>query len=94
MRPLEQGGTSANLVESRGVRATQSGGVGVVGEAEQRDVRIRLGDVICVDPGDVGDHEVGRLDPVRRLEAMLRQERLELAPDEEVDPAEEDRRHA
>jgi hypothetical protein len=25
---------------------------------------------------------------------MLRQERLELAPDEEVHPAEEDRRHA
>jgi hypothetical protein len=25
---------------------------------------------------------------------MLRQERLELAPDEEVDPAKEDRRHA
>jgi hypothetical protein len=25
---------------------------------------------------------------------MLRQERLELAPDEEVDPAQEDRRHA
>jgi hypothetical protein len=25
---------------------------------------------------------------------MLRQERLELAPNEEVDPAQEDRRHA
>jgi hypothetical protein len=25
---------------------------------------------------------------------MLRQERLKLAPDKEVDPAEEDRRHA
>jgi hypothetical protein len=25
---------------------------------------------------------------------MLRQERLELAPDEEVDPTQEDRRHA
>jgi hypothetical protein len=25
---------------------------------------------------------------------MLRQERLKLAPDEEVDPAKEDRRHA
>ncbi len=53
-----------------------------------------LGDVVRVDPCNVRDHEIGRLDTVRRLEAMLGSERLELASDEEVDPTQQDRRHA
>ena len=51
-------------------------------------------DVVRIDPRDVGDHEIGRLDAVGGLEAMLREERLELAPEEEVDPCEQDRSHA
>ena len=92
--PLEERGFRHDLVESGGVRASQSLGVGVIGVTENRHIGIAVGDVVRVDPRDVGDHEIGRLDPVSRLEAMLRQERLELAPDKEVDPAQEDRRHA
>ena len=94
MRPFEERGFRDDLIEPCSMRATQSLGVGVVRVAEDRHVGVVVRDVVRVDPRDVGDHEIGWLDPVGRLEAMLRQERLELAPDEEVDPAQEDRRHA
>ena len=94
MRPFEERGFRDDLVEPCGVRAAQPLCVRMVRVAEDRYVGVVVGDVAGVDPRDVGDHKIGWLDPVRRLEAMLRQERLELAPDEEVDPAQEDRRHA
>ena len=94
MRPLEERRFRDDLVEAGGVSTSQTLGVGVVRVPENRHVGVVVRDVVCVDPRDVGDHEIGCLDPVSRLEAMLRQERLELAPDEEVDPAQEDRRHA
>ena len=94
MRPLEERRFRDDLVEAGGVSTAQPLRVRVVRVPENRHVRIVVGDVVCVDPRNVRDHEVGCLDPVGRLEAMLRQERLELAPDEEVDPAQEDRRHA
>ena len=91
---LEERRLDDHLVETGRVRAPEPGGVGVIRVAEDRNVREVVGDVVRVDPRNVGDHEVGWLDPVRRLEAMLRQKRLELPPDEEVDPAQEDRCHA
>ena len=91
---LEQRRLDDYLIESGGMRATQPGRVGVVREAEDRHVGVAVGDVAGVDPRDVRDHEVGRLHAVRGREPMLRKQRLELAPDEEVDPAQEDRRHA
>ena len=94
MRAFEQRRLGDDLVESCRVRATQPLGVGVVRVAQYRHVRVGVCDVVRVDPRDVGDHKIGWLDPVRRLEAMLWQKRLELPPDEEVDPTEEDRRHA
>ncbi len=94
MCPFEERGFRDNLIEPCSVSAPQSLRVGVVREAEDRHVRIVVGNVVRIDPSDVGDHEIGWLDPIRRLEAMLRQERLELPPDEEVDPAQEDRCHA
>ncbi|MCW2963731.1 MAG: hypothetical protein JWO17_983 [Actinomycetia bacterium] len=94
MRPFEERGFRDDLVEPCGVSAPQSLRVRVVRVTEDRHVGVVVRDVVGIDPRDVGDHEIGWLDPVRRLEAMLRQERLELAPDEEVDPAQEDRRHA
>ena len=94
MRPFEERGLRDDLVEPRSMSAPQPLRVGVVRVTEDRHVRVVVGDVIRVDPRNVGDHEIGWLDPVRRLEAMLRQDRLELPPDEEVDPAQEDRRHA
>ena len=93
-RPFEERGFRDDLVEARGMRAPQALRVGEVRVAENRHVGVAVRDVVRIDPRDVGNHEVGWLDPVRCLEAMLRQERLELAPNEEVDPAQEDRRHA
>jgi len=94
MRPFEERRFRDDLIEARRVGAPQSLRVGVVRVAEDRHIGVVVGDVVRVDPRNVGDHEVGWLDPVRRLEAMLRQKRLELPPDEEVDPAQEDRCHA
>ena len=75
------------------MRATQSLGVRVVREAENRDLRIVVRHVRGVDARDVGDHEIGGLDALRRLETVLRQQGLELAADEEVDPTQQDRCH-
>ena len=91
---LEERGFRDHLVEPGSMRAAQPGGVRVVRVAEDRDVRIGLRDVVGVDARDVRDHEVGRLDAVRGHEPMLRQDRLELAAHEEVDPTQQDRRHA
>src|SRR6185437_14953051 len=47
-----------HLVEAGGVAGTQSGGVRVIRVPEDRYVRVRVGDLLGVDPGDVDDHEV------------------------------------
>jgi len=57
-------------------------------------VRPRFDDLIRVDARDVGDHEVGRVDAVRRHEVMLGEQSFELPSEEEVDPREQDGRHA
>ena len=44
----------------------QPGRVGVVREADDRDVRVRVGDLVRLDPGDVRDHELGLGDRVGR----------------------------
>ena len=92
-RAFEERRFRNHLVESRSVRATQSCGVGVVRIAENRNVGKCLRDVDRVDAGDVGDHEIGRLDAVRRHEPMFRQDPFELPSNEEVDPTQQDRRH-
>ena len=74
--------------------APQPVGVRMVREAEQRRVRIRIRDVVGVDPRDVDDHEVGRVDPLRGDETMVREQRLELPAQKEVDPDEQDPGHA
>ena len=61
---------------------------------EDRNVREAIDDVVGVESGDVGDHEIGRVHAVGRLEAVPGNERLELAPDQEIDPTQQDRRHA
>ena len=91
---VEQRRFRDHLVESGRVRAAQAGRVGVIRVTENRDIRVRLRNVYSVDARDVRDHEIGRLDAVDRHETMLRQDPLELAPDEEVDPTQQDRRHA
>ena len=93
-RPLEQRRSGTHLIESGGVRASKPGGVRVVREAEQRDVREVVGDVDRIDPRDVGDDEIRRIDTLRRHETVTGEEPLQLAAKEEVDPHEQDRRHA
>jgi hypothetical protein len=92
-RALEQSRFRDHLVESGRVRAAQPGRVGVIRIPENRDIRVRIRNVHSVDARDVRDHEIGRLDAVDGHETMLRQDPLELAPDEEVDPTQQDRRH-
>src|SRR6266404_8527242 len=75
------------------MRGAQAGGVRVVRVPEDRNVGIRVCDLLGIDARDVGDHEVGALSALDRDEVVLRQERLELAPEEEIDPAQQDRGH-
>lgn len=91
---LEERGLDDHLVEAGRMGAAEALGVCVIGVAEDRNVRIAVSDVVRIDPRDVGDHEVGWVDPVRRREPVLGKHRLELAADEEVDPTQQDRRHA
>ena len=94
LAPSKQSRLREHAVEAGGVRATQSSGVRVIREPEQRHVGIGVGDLVRIDAGDVRDHQIGRLDPVGRLEAMLWKERLELPAEENLDPTQQDRRHA
>src|SRR3954468_22919248 len=92
--PLDEGGFDDDLVESGRVRSLQTGRVGVVREAENRDVRVGVRDLICLDTGDVDDHELRQVCVVARDEVMLREQGLQLAPEKEIDPTQQDRRHA
>src|SRR5262245_34375489 len=90
---LLERGLREHLVESRFVGTSQAGGVGVAREAHDRDVRVGVRDLVGLDAGDVGDDELGRLDRVRRHQLMAGQQHVELAPEEEIDPSQQDRRH-
>jgi hypothetical protein len=83
-----------HLVEAGGVRATQAGRVRMVREAYDRDVRIRVRDLLRVDASDVADDELGLLDAIRADEAVIWQHDFELAAEEEIDPSQQDRRLA
>src|SRR5947209_4630939 len=90
---LDECGLHDHLIEAGGDAGPQAGRVGVVRVAEDRHVRIRVGDLLGVDARDVDDHEVRRVRMVDRDEMMLGQERLELPTEEEIDPTQQDRRH-
>ena len=76
-----------HLIEPGLVRAAQPRGVLVVREAEQRHVRILVGDVVRIDASNVRDHQIRRIRAVARHEVMARERSLELGPDEESTPA-------
>jgi hypothetical protein len=65
----------------------------VPAEPENRYLRIRLGYVHRIDAADVRDHEIGPVHAVGRDEVMSREQGLELAPKEDIDPTQQDRRH-
>jgi len=75
------------------VRPAETGGVGVAAEANNRNVEVRVRDVVRIDPADIGNHKVGPIGTVARDEMMPRQESLQLAPEEDIDPTQQDRRH-
>jgi len=58
----------------------------VVREADDRDVRIGVRDLLGIDARDVREHELGILRVIDRDETMVGQERIELPPHEQVDP--------
>jgi hypothetical protein len=82
-----------DLVEPGRVRPLEPGAVGVIREADDRDVGPGVDDLLRLDAGDIGDDELGRSDAVTRDETVRREEPLELAPEEQVDPNEQDRCH-
>src|SRR2546423_10988171 len=90
---LVQRGFDDYLVESGGLRSPESGGIRVIRKSEDRDVRVRVRDLLRIDASDVGDHELGVPDPVSRDQTMAREQSLQLAPEEEVDACQQDRRH-
>src|SRR5438876_3312062 len=73
--------------------SSQSGRVGVSAEAEDRNVRVGVGDLLRIDARDVRDHEIGPVHTVGRDEMVARKKDLQLPPEERVDPTEQDRRH-
>src|SRR5687768_1073611 len=91
--PLDERRLCQHLVEPGGLRSAEPGRVGVVREADDRDFGIRVRDLLRVDPRDVRDHELGLVDVVGRDQMVTAQQRFELAPEEEVDPTQQDHRH-
>jgi uncharacterized protein len=83
-----------DLIKPSFVGVPQPRRVRVIREAEDRRFREGVGDLVRINPGDVRDHEIGRVDTVRRHEMMARQRRFELSAEEEIDPGQQDRRHA
>ena len=65
----------------------------MVREPDDGHVGVCVDDLVGIDTSDVRDHDVGRIDAVGRHEAMHRKKPFELAPEEEVDPTQQDRRH-
>ncbi len=66
-----------------------------VGEAEQRHVRVGVGDLGGVDAADVCDHDVGRLDALVGDHAVAGQQRLAARPESVGStPTSRIRRHA
>jgi uncharacterized protein len=65
----------------------------MVREPDDGHVGVRVDDLVGIDTSDIRDHEVGQIDAVGRHEVVPREKPLELAPEEEVDPTQQDRRH-
>src|SRR5213082_3101371 len=82
-----------HLVESRRLRGPEARGVRVIRKSENRDVGIRVRDLLRIDPRDVRDHELRLTDAVGRDQTMVREQDLQLAPEEEVNACQQDRRH-
>lgn len=65
----------------------------VAAETDDRNLWKRVRHLLRIDPGNVRDHEIRWIDAVLGDEMMARQEALELAPKEDVDSRQQNRRH-
>ena len=92
-RALDERRLHDDLVEPGRMSALESRLVGVIRVPEDRDVRPGIDDFLRLDPRDVCDHEVRRVDAVARDQPMARKQPLQFSAEEEVDPDEQDRRH-
>ena len=90
---LDQRGLHDHLVEAGRVRTLEPRLVGVIREAEDRNVGPGVHDFLGLDASDVHDHEIRRMDAVGRDQAMPVQQGFELPPEEQIDPCEQDGRH-
>ena len=75
-----------HLVEPCLVCSSKTGRIGVTAEAEDRDVGIRVRNLLRVDARNIGDDHVRPVGAIARDEMMPRQERHELRAEECVDP--------
>ena len=91
--PLDERRLDDDLVEAGRVGALEPRLVRVVRVAEDRHVRPGVDYLVGLDARDVDDDEIRRVDAVARDQMVVRQQPFELAPEEEVDPCEQDRRH-
>jgi len=92
-RALDESRLHDHLIESRCVGALQPHRVGVVREPEDRRLRPCVRHLVGIDASDVADHEIGWIGAVGRDEPVPVERPLELRPEHEVDPDEQDRRH-
>jgi hypothetical protein len=76
------------------MRTPESDRIGVVRESENRDLGPRLGDVFGFDPREVANDQIRWVDAVPSHQPMVGEKPVELRPEEQVDPHEQDRRHA
>ncbi len=73
---------------------TEARRIDVVRESDDRHVGERVGNILRINPRNISDHKVGRLDSLGRLEAMPGQKPLEFGAKEEINPNKQDRCHA
>ncbi len=92
-RALDERRLHDHLVETGRVCSLQARAIGVVREAHERHVGPLVGDLFRLDARDVRDHEIRGIDAVDGDEVVLREKPFQLAPEEEVDPCKQDRRH-
>jgi len=93
-RTLDERRLDDDLVETGRVSALEAGLVGVIRVPQDRNVGPRVDDLVRLDARDVRDHEIRRVDAVARDQTMARKQTLQFPAEEEVDPDEQDRRHA
>ena len=88
-------GADDDPVEAGRLGRSQARRIRVVREPEDGHVRIRLCDLVGIHAREIADDEVGRIDAVRGRELVaLGEQHIELASKEDIDPDQQDRRHA